>query len=183
MYLVKDWGPMRLIKEFPQKSWKKLDWRQTAEEAMGNRDDVPEKSEWTAKICSQWRGRISCWRAGSESGSSTKDSPFCASDFQRIWHSAVVHVPHNSCRRRTEMSLATTRARAYRRESACLTSPRKRLLEMYPDVKVDFIWFTDEKIFNGGDPEESAKMTACTLQQPCRKGESPPNVCSLHKSH
>ena len=46
-----------------------------------------------------------------------------------------------------------TCARAHSIKSSCSPATRQKLLQMFPDDKVDFIWFTDEKVFTVSSPK------------------------------
>jgi len=121
-----------------------VDWR-TSWKSYGNRDDWSEEGEWQAKICPHWRQCIVSRRAGSESGRATTTTMRQISREISVPKSSVLRIVHDDlslkCAKKRRAQELTQSNRAVRLQRA------KKLLQMFPDDKVDFIWFTDEKVF------------------------------------
>ena len=175
-----------------EKSWPEHDWRLVTGKRLGTYEiywvsseelgetwllDKPLKMLHETGTMDRKRGSGRPAMFCSESGRSTTDSSFHASDFQKIWHSSVVRVLRNSCRPWTEMPKVTTRARADWREPGCSTSTGKKAAGNVPrrQSRFDLVhWWG----VCGDDCKESAKWpTTCTLQQPCKKGNDAMIMC------
>ena len=119
------------------------------EKATGNKDDWSEEGEWQAKICPHWRQRIVCRRL---QVLSQEGQPQTHRSIRQI--SREIGVPKSSVLRivHDDLSLKCVKKR---RRRVQLTQPNrvvrlqraKKLLQMFPDDKVDFIWFTDDKVY------------------------------------
>jgi transposase len=152
-YLIKGYGPLKLMSEFPEKNWKrgglnkllkKLRETGTAERRKGS---GRPKSARTKENVS----------AVEELALSQEDQPQTHRSVRQISReigiprSSVFRIIHEDlslkCLKKRRAQELTESNRAVRLQRA------KRLLKMYPNDKVDFIWFTDEKVFTVATPK------------------------------
>jgi inhibitor of nuclear factor kappa-B kinase subunit alpha len=152
LYLVKGYGPSKLMSEFPEKNWKrgglgkllkKLRETGTAERRKGSGRPKSARTEENVSAVEELA-------LSQESQPQTHRSVRQISRETGISQSSVFRIIHADlglkCLKKRRAQELTESNRAVRLQRA------KKLLTMFPDDKVDFIWFTDEKMFTVATP-------------------------------
>ena len=146
LYLLKNYGAAKLMSEFPEKNWKRRGLenllkklRETETTNRKNRSGRPRSARTEDSVSSVKELVLS-----QEGQSQTHRSIRHISREIGVPKSSVLRIVHD------DLSLKCVKKRRVQ-----LTQPNrvvrlqraKKLLQMFPDDKVDFIWFTDEKVF------------------------------------
>jgi len=146
LYLLKNYGPAKLMSGFPEKNWKmrglenllkKLRETETTDRKKGSgrprsartEDNVSSVEELVLSQEGQPQTHRSIRQISREIG---------------VPKSSVLRIVHDDslkCVKKRRAQELTQSNRAVRLQRA------KKLLQMFPDDKVGFIWFTDEKVF------------------------------------
>lgn len=152
LYLIKGYGSLKLMSEFPEKNWKrrgldkllkKLRETGTAERRKGSGRPKSARTEENVSAVEQLA-------LSQEGQPQTHRSVRQISRETGIPRSSVCRIIHEDlglkCLKKRRAQELTESNRTVRLQRA------KKLLKMYPDDKVDFIWFTDEKVFTVATP-------------------------------
>jgi len=153
--LYKGYGPRRLMTEFPKKNWKKgglekllRKLRETGSTNRRHGSGRPKHARTEENVTS-----VEELVQSQEGQPQTHCSTRQIAREMRISQSSVVRIIHRDldlkCLKRRhaqELTEANCRARLIR---------SKQLLRHYSDSDVDFIWFTDEKVFTVATPKNT----------------------------
>ena len=153
--LYKGYGPRRLMTEFPEKNWKKgglekllRKLRETGSTNRRHGSGRPKHARTEENVTS-----VEELVQSQEGHPQTHRSTRQIAREMRISQSSVVHIIHRDLdlkylrrRRAQELTEANCRARLIR---------SKQLLRRYSDSNVDFVWFTDEKVFTVATPKNA----------------------------
>ena len=155
LYLSKGYGARRLLTEFPDKGWK-----------LGSIDHLLKKIRKTGTVDRQpGSGRPRLVRVDENIGKvenlvlSQEDKPKTHRSIRKISRETGIHrsTVHRIIHRDLQLKCLK------RRRAQLLSEPNrvtrlarcKQLLKKYDDSAVDFIWFTDEKVFTVEPPSNS----------------------------
>jgi AraC-like DNA-binding protein len=153
LYLIKGYGPQKLIREFPEKKWNRHSVvsllrriRKTGSVERRKGSGRPKSARTTDNV-----SNVEDLVQSQDDKPQTHLSVRQISAETGIHRSSVSRIIHKDLtlkclkkRRAQELTVANQHVRFQR---------AKRLLQLYKEDQVNFIWFTDEKIFTVASPK------------------------------
>ena len=153
LYLIKGYGPTKLISEFPEKNWtrrgldqlvKKIRQTGSVDRKKGSgrpkSSRTEEKVSLVEELVLSQEGQPQTHRSIRQI---CRETGISRSSVHRIIHDDL-DLKCVKKRRAQELTQLNRNVRLQR---------SKQLLKLYSDDKVNFIWFTDEKVFTVATPK------------------------------
>ena len=113
-------------------------------------DDWVEEREWQVEICAHHRRKyFILWRADSKSGTGRPTTQAQTHrSMRQISTEMGIHQSSVFCSIHDDLGQKCRAQKLTQVNRAIWVQHAKKLLEMYPEHKVDYAWFTDEKIIH-----------------------------------
>jgi len=157
---TKGYGARKLMSEFPDKNWRRSSLDKLLKKIQQTGMVQRKKGSGRPKTArtAQNVSAVEELALSQESQPNTHRSVREIVRETGIWHSSVFRIIHNDLRlrclkkRRAQELTASNRANRLQRA--------RMLLKMYPDDQVNFMWFTDEKVFTVAAPKKSTERSS-----------------------
>ena len=148
LYLLKNYWPAKLMSEFPEKNWKRCGLENLLKKLRETGMTDRKKGSGRPRSARTEEDNVSSVEElvlSQEGQPQTHRSIRQISREIGVSKSSVLRIVHDDlsqkCVKKRRAQELTQSNRAVRLQRA------KKLLQMFPDDKVDFIWFTDNKVF------------------------------------